>query len=131
MNDHTEIETPPSNAFARLLQEQRAGDCLTDASEKLQDLILKVRERLGAGEIIIKLKLTPAAKGIITITDDVTVKLPKEDKDATLFWTTEDGTLTRNDPDQPELILRQVKSPNQPLREVPSEEQRLRSAGAE
>ena len=124
---NTEIENEPSaNAFARLLQEQRKGDCLVEASEKLQDLILKVRERWGAGEISLKLKVTPSAKGIVTITDDIVVKLPKEEKDATLFFTTEDGALMRNDPEQTELQLREVKPPVSKAKELQEETRQAR-----
>jgi hypothetical protein len=95
---------PPANGFARLLAEQRKGDCLQEASEKLNELILKIRERLRPGEI--------------TITDEVSIKLPKEDKEGFVMYTTDRGALTRIDPDQRELILREVKKEEQPLREV-------------
>ena len=108
-----------SNGFALLLANQRDGDCLRDASEKLTELVQKMRERLRPGSITLKITISPAnGAKVVTITDEITVKMPKEDKEATLMFTSEDGSLTRKNPDQKELVLREVPKTDAPLKEV-------------
>lgn len=129
----SQSDAPPANAFARLLSELRDGECLQEASEILNDLVMKMRERLRPCEMTITLKFTPAAgASIVTITDEIKVKAPKEDKQATIRFTTEDGILTGKNPDQKELQLREVHRTTGPLKSIAEDEEaQLKAAGAE
>lgn len=114
-----EPEIPATNAFALLLAGQRNGECLREASEKLNDLVQKLRERVRPGEILLRIRFTPGADAsIVAITDEIVVKLPKQEKKATIMFTTEDGTLTRQNPEQRELVLREVPKADGPLKEA-------------
>ena len=118
----TEPEIQTQNAYALLIAGQRDGDCLFEASEKLTELVQKVRDRLRPGEITLKIKISPAnGAKVVTITDEIIVKMPKEEKEATLMFTNEDGSLTRKNPDQKELVLREVPKAEAPLKEVVQE----------
>lgn len=126
-----EPETPTQNAYALLVAGQRDGDCLLEASEKLTDLVQKVRDRLRPGVITLKITISPAnGAKVVTITDEIIVKMPKEEKEATLMFTNEDGTLTRKNPDQKELVLREVPKADATLKDVAQETQAAAAAGA-
>jgi hypothetical protein len=125
-------EVSESNAFAMLLRDQRDGDCLAEASDKLNELVQNIRERMRPGKMTVTFIFTPAAGAtIVTITDEIKVTQPKEEKEATTMFTTEDGTLVRNNPAQRELTLREVKSPAQPLKEIAGSDEPLRTAASQ
>ena len=114
-----EPETPTQNTYALLVAGQRDGDCLLEASEKLTDLVQKVRDRVRPGVITLKITISPAnGAKVVTITDEIIVKMPKEEKEATLMFTNEDGTLTRKNPDQKELVLREVPKADSTLKDI-------------
>lgn len=101
------------NSFGNTLALIRDGDCVDEASQKLQELVAAVRETGKPGSLTITLKAKPAtirgAIGTLVIDDDVTVKLPKAGKAQSLFFATEANTLQRSDPNQQELQLKTVE----------------------
>lgn len=116
---HSQSQNTPNNAFSVLLAELRSGDTLHEASQKLTALVQAMRERCAGGELTLKIKFAPAGAGkILTITDEVIVKMPKEKSDATLMYSTDHGTLQTRDPNQKELQLREVSSPKEAPKEV-------------
>jgi hypothetical protein len=101
-----------SNAFPKLLSELREGVVQNEASEKLTELVRKVTEMCRPGQMTIKLTISPASGGrVMTITDEIAVKLPKADKEATLLFATEGGLLQRDNPQQRSLEFRTVPTP--------------------
>ena len=115
----------PSNAFTRMLHEIRNGDAVNEASMKLQKLISAVRDTGRGGKITVSLEIEPAARGVqeggvsqIFMHDEITVKIPEKPKKAAFFFTTEDGGLTRKDPNQIEMDLKVVADNVTPLKEV-------------
>jgi hypothetical protein len=60
-------------------------------------------------------KIKPGTKGhsdTVIITDTVATKLPKPDRDESLFFVDGSGNLTRQNPTQPSLPLRPVERPD-------------------
>lgn len=86
-----------------VLNEQRKGKCLIEAQEKLQELVKTCTDLGKKGSIIITLQVIPAETGTIVLKDDVTSKLPKPERSSTSFYVDDDGSLHREDPNQPEL----------------------------
>ena len=86
-----------------ILSIQRKGRCLTEAEEKLQELVKQVSKTGKSGILTLKIKITPK-EGTVELHDDVDVKMPKPDKFGTVFYPDEKtGLLFREDPLQPEL----------------------------
>jgi len=95
----------PSNSFLRTLGELRKGVSCTEASVDLAKLIREVQRTLKPGEITIRLKVRPSGDGeTVRIEDDISSKIPRLDKKATTFFTTEEGGLQRDNPQQPEMF---------------------------
>jgi hypothetical protein len=81
----------------------REGAAICDASEQLTELIKAVRETGKAGSLTITLKVRPASKGktqVVMIDDTITEKIPKYDREATMFYASDENLLSKNDPRQ-------------------------------
>lgn len=98
-----ETETP-SNAFLSTLAQVRKGKTSSELSEQMAGVVQAVRLTGKKGEMVLKLIVTPNKDGVsVNVEDAITVKLPKMDRAATLFYATDEGHLQRNDPNQVEL----------------------------
>ncbi len=118
-------ETPPqNNAIESVLRTQRKGAMLTEASEALQKLTLAVKEHCKTGKLTIEITLTPMGDGsAVTVLDDIRLKLPKAPVKGSIFYTTDEGTLHREDPNQQEMDLKVVapiKAETVPLQQAVS-----------
>ncbi len=104
-------ETTITNTFDKTLREIRAGLVITELSQKLSELVAAVRATGKGGKLRLDLAIKPASKGetvCVMVEDDITVKLPKPERANTIFYSTEDNLLQRNDPRQSEFELKEV-----------------------
>lgn len=99
--------------FFETLRELRQGRTLEDLEEALGEIVRAVEITGKAGELTLKLKVRPPRKGsnassYLTVEDDVVTKIPRRDREDTVFFPLADGSLSRQDPRQGELALRGV-----------------------
>lgn len=97
--------------FAEFLREQRSGTTHDELSQGLNDLLEAVSETGKAGQITLTVKVKPAAKGnhsMVSVADTVAVKLPQGERGEAIFFIDDDFNLTRDNPNQPSLPLREV-----------------------
>ncbi|KRB73464.1 hypothetical protein [Noviherbaspirillum sp. Root189] len=103
-----------SKAFAVFLQDLRDGRAHSELSGQLEELISKVKETGKAGGITLKIKIKPASRGgdvdKVTVSDLISVDLPKPERGEDFFWLTDDNDLSRNHPRQQSLELREAAS---------------------
>lgn len=99
--------------FADFLQQQSGGTLHAELSDQLHNLIQAVQETGKGGSILLKVEVKPIAGTngkTLTVTDSVAVKAPKVERPKSIFFVTDDGNLTRNDPRQPVITgLREVE----------------------
>lgn len=103
--------------FADFLAGQ--GQAHDELTEGLHDLVAAVRDTGKAGSITltIKVEADKRSDGVLRVTDNVTVKAPKHDRGARIYYQDKGGNLSRTDPNQPELEgLRDVSAPATPIR---------------
>jgi hypothetical protein len=112
-------EMPIGNAFGRLLSEFRRGASLAELSEAMQMCIAAVKDTGKAAELKYVVKFTPSGNAIV-VTDKVDKKLPGLEREQSIFFATQDNMLTRSDPGQRELELREVEKPAVMVHEVES-----------
>jgi hypothetical protein len=107
------------NPFNQVLLDIRQGSLHAELSEHLQELVATVAEREKPGTLTLTLKVSPAGRKTqqYEIADDVTVRPPKPERGSSLFFAL-DGNLSRSDPRQPELPLREVPAPPSEVQEV-------------
>ncbi len=101
-----------TKAFAVFLQDLRDGRAHAELSSQLADLIAKVKETGKGGSINLKIKIKPASRGgdidKVTISDAISIELPKPERGEDFFWLTDENELTRNHPRQANLELREA-----------------------
>jgi len=113
-------EKPPEiigNSFESVLRNQRRGHLLSELSEKLQAAVLAVKEHTKEATVTLTFKIAPANgdASAISVTDEIKVKLPEARKANTLFYSTDDGRLVRDDPNQTEMELKTLAKPAAPV----------------
>jgi hypothetical protein len=104
-----------SKAFAVFLQDLRDGRAHAELSHQLAELLAKVKETGKGGALKLTIKIKPATRGgdvdKVTISDAITIELPKPERGEDFFWLTDDNDLSRNHPKQISLELRDVATP--------------------
>lgn len=95
--------------FSRVLWELEDGQFNTDCSNKLEEAIKAMRERcdedgmrMAKATISVNLSLT-LSSGNLVVQANVTSKNPEKPRGNTVFWTTKNNALSRENPKQPRL----------------------------
>jgi hypothetical protein len=105
---------PRVRPFAEFLQQQRRGALHGELSEQLHELLQAVKETGKAGALTVRIDIKPAAKGNaeqVVVSDTSSVKKPQAARPESVFFLDDDGNLSRSDPRQTELPLREVNRP--------------------
>ncbi len=99
------------NSFQQTLHNIEGGKLADDLADKLASLIGLVKERGKAGAISLSLKVKPLDADAESVSVVATVKVsePAKAERASIFFTTEDNTLVRNNPKQTEMKLEPVE----------------------
>jgi hypothetical protein len=104
---------PPIRPFADFLREQGKGHSHEELSEGLRDLVGRVKDTGKKGSITYVVTVEPT-KGTdaLTVSDEIKLRFPEHDRDASLFFSDANGNLTRSDPNQLTFeSLREVPPP--------------------
>jgi len=101
---------PVPNGFGLLLAEQRKGKLMGDLSTELNKAVLAVREHGKKATLTLNITIEPFEQGCLRVSDKITSKLPTAKLPSNLFYATDDGVLTRDNPDQEELTLTPLPS---------------------
>ncbi len=106
--------------FADFIGEQQT---LADKlSTTLNELLAAVADTGKAGAMALVIKVKPVAKidGQVLVTSDVTCKAPQAEPAARVYFLTDDFNLSRSDPHQPALPLREVPRNDEAPRTIPT-----------
>lgn len=114
MTEPATTEEPTVRLFADWLTEQRNGLLHAELSDALNELVAAVNLTGKGGAVVLKVSVKPAAKvsGAVVVTDDVLLKKPAGDRGDALYFVTKDNNLSRENPAQPRLPLREVPATN-------------------
>lgn len=102
---------PVVRPFSEFLLTQAYGATHDELSQGLHALLDAVRENGKTGSMTLTIKVSPVGRGDerqVIVTDQVVVKKPVGKRPESFFFLDDDGNLTRKDPRQPELPLREV-----------------------
>lgn len=100
-----------SRPFTDVIGEIDRGRLFDELTERLAEVVDGVRLTQKAGELTLKLKISPNGEDAVAIADEVKVKLPEPNKPKSLFFIGKGNALSRRDPRQQDLPLRDVSGP--------------------
>lgn len=89
--------------FLEFLQTFRRGELLTSGDEKLNELMDAMATTDGDGSITISLKFKRNKAGQLEVTPDISLKKPRRSLGTGIYFATEDGRLSRRDPNQGDI----------------------------
>lgn len=92
--------------FREILAEINNGGLLAQLGEKMAYLVKEVTSVEKGGTLTIKLSVKPNGDRTVFLDADVTVKAPNAPIETSVFFHKENGDLTRRDPDQDQLNIR-------------------------
>lgn len=96
--------------FAAFLQEHRNGGLHGELSDTLAEVVRSALEHRKKGKITITIDVAPNADGqTVVITDNVVPKIPLGERGASIWFADEEGNVSRRNPNQPELPLRELR----------------------
>jgi hypothetical protein len=104
--------------FADVLRDMRGGQSHDELSEALHALVRQCCETGRAGEITYTIAIKPTKSAeAVEITDKIGMKEPRNERGSSLFFVSAGFDLTRNNPRQEKLDLREVPTA-QPPRDI-------------
>lgn len=89
--------------FMEFLRTFRRGSLLSDCDEKLETVIAAMKETGGDGELTIKLPFKLNKAGQIECTPKVTPKIPQRQMGTGIYFSDDEGRLSRRDPNQMDI----------------------------
>lgn len=102
-------------SFNQFLSEVEDGELHGDLSKQLRDIVAALHDARAEGNSAPKAKLTitfdfELDTDVIEIRGDMKVVVPKKKRGRSIFWATPENNLTRQNPRQHTLPLRDVSS---------------------
>jgi hypothetical protein len=105
--------------FNHTIAQLRYGTLNDELTKALHELTQKCGDSGKAGELKLVIRLKPGSGGQMEVFDDITLKLPKEQKGSSIMFATVEGNLQREDPRQKTLEgLKTVEQEQRELRKV-------------
>lgn len=104
--NRTQPGEEPRTNIEVILKDLRRGRTLLDLQEQLQKVVAAVKSTGKKGELTLSLAIacrTPGNKREVEIDSKVKAKIPEAIRPTTIFFTTEQNTLQREDPRQGQL----------------------------
>lgn len=115
------MEEAARKPFAAFVQEQRSGGLHGELSDKLAELVAAVQEHRKGGSLTLQIKIVPNKDGnTVMVTDHTKLSLPEGERGAAIYFVDDNNNLSRRNPYQQELPLREVSAPPVRDNEQPS-----------
>jgi hypothetical protein len=111
MQEEAESDHKVADILSTICELNR-GNFAIECGRKLQELSDAIIDTGGKGRLVITLDVTPSGlkKGRINqfeVRPEVKITKPQHDQGSSIFFVTPDGKLTRDDPDQMDLELKE------------------------
>lgn len=91
-------------SFLEFLQTHRRGELLHEANDQLTELMAAVKRTGGKGELTLKLPFKVNDAGQIECIPKLSCKKPTKPLGVGIYFVTDDGELTRRDPQQDDFL---------------------------
>jgi hypothetical protein len=101
--------------FAEWLVEAQQGTLASELSTSLNEVVEAVNLTGKPGVLTLKVSIKPPGKnadgGTVVVSADVATKIPVPDRKESVYFVDDDCNLSRHNPAQPALPLREVGKP--------------------
>lgn len=98
-----------SRPFYDFLREHRNGVTHDELADALNELVTAVNEEGKAGTLTFTVNIKPMGKSDgLEVSADIKVKPPKKTAGVSIFFSTPDNNLVRQDPRQQSMELREI-----------------------
>lgn len=91
-------------SFLEFINSFRRGELLSEADGLLAEVIGAMQATGGNGEITLKLPFKFNKAGQIECSPQITAKRPRREMGVGIYFATDDGRLTRRDPNQLDML---------------------------
>ena len=95
---------PQAITFLGFLQTNRRGESPAEADAALTDILAALREHGGKAKMTLTLNFSLTKSGQIEIKPDLKVEKPRRAMSSGLYFSDDDGNLTRTDPNQSDWV---------------------------
>lgn len=89
--------------FLELIQSFRRGELLTEGDAKLTELVEAVSRLGSGGDLTLKMKIKVNKAGQLEIVPEITIKKPARALGTGIYFASDEGRLTRRDPNQMDI----------------------------
>lgn len=90
--------------FVGLLSSHRRGELVREADDLLAEMIAAINEYGGSGELTLKLKVKRNDAEQLEVQPALNMKKPRRTLGMGIFYTSEEGKLSRRDPRQDDFL---------------------------
>lgn len=97
--------------FIHLIGTIRGGALESELADRTTELVHAVDDTGKKGKLALEITIAPAGKGRVDVSATIKSTTPVHNTESSLFFVTEEGTLTRRDPRQ--LELPQLRQPQE------------------
>lgn len=95
---------PQAITFIGFLQSNRRGEIPAEADAAMTDILTALREHGGKAKMTLALNFSFTKSGQIEIKPDLKVEKPRRAMSSGLYFSDDDGNLTRTDPNQGDWV---------------------------
>lgn len=100
------------------LQQLENGRLIDDLSDMQAEIVQAVSETGRMGELKLHLKYKKESDGVLSIECKMTKSVPENERGKSIFYSTPEGNLERNNPNQVSMDLHVAEEPMEKLKEV-------------
>lgn len=102
-------QTTQGEEFLAFLATTNKGRTAVELTERMHELVEAIRETGKGGTLTYKVTVKPIDNGAeqdgaVTVTDEITVKLPQLDRPKSIFFVDDSSNLVRHNPRQTSLF---------------------------
>ena len=89
--------------FLEFIQSFRRGELLAEGDARLNELVEAIQLTGAGGDLTLKLKVKVNKAGQLEVVPELTIKKPRRALGTGIYFASDDGRLTRRDPNQMEI----------------------------
>lgn len=102
----TQQQATQGEEFLAFLATTNKGRTAVELTERLHELVEAIRETGKGGSLTYRVTVKPVdnGDGAVTVTDEITVKVPRLERPKSIFFVDDESNLVRHNPRQTSLF---------------------------